>query len=117
MATEADVRQAALALPGAYEKASFDDAPSFRTKPRMFCWIRTDAGTGHQPTLVLFVASVEEKEALIAADPDVYFTTPHYDGHAMVLARLDVISVTEMTEMITESYRGRAPKTLVRQLR
>lgn len=112
MATEAEVRRVALALPGAYEKASFDDAPSFRTKPRMFCWIRTD----YQPTLVLFVASVEEKEALIAADPDVYFTTAHYDGAAIVLARLDAISLAELTEMITESYRLRAPRTLVRQL-
>lgn len=116
MTTEADVRRVALTLPGAYEKASFDDAPSFRTKPRMFAWIRTDAGTDDQPTLVLFVASVEEKEALVAADPDVYFTTPHYDGHAIVLARLEVISVAEMTEMVTESFRLRAPKTLVRQL-
>lgn len=116
MASEAEVRRVALALPGAYEKASFDDAPSFRTKPRMFCWIRTDAGTDHQPTLVLFVASVEEKGALIAADPDVYFTTAHYDGAAIVLARLDAISLAELTEMITESYRVRAPRTLVRLL-
>lgn len=116
MATEGEVRRVALALPGAYEKASFDDAPSFRTKPRMFCWIRTDAGTDHQPALALHVASVEEKEALIAADPEVYFTTAHYDGHAMVLARLAVIGAAEMTEMVTESYRLRAPTTLVRQL-
>lgn len=77
----------------------------------MFVWIRDNP-----QALVLFVASVEDKEALIAANPEVYFTTPHYDGHPAVLARIETIGDAEMTEMVTEAYRLRAPKMLVRQL-
>lgn len=70
-----DVRRIALALPGAYEQSSHDGRPSWRTKPRMFTWIRNDP-----EALVVWVESVEEKQALIAAEPDKFFTTPHTTG-------------------------------------
>ena len=37
-----DIRSVALALPGAFEQASYGDRPSFRTTPRMFAWVRDD---------------------------------------------------------------------------
>ena len=111
MTSEAEIRRVALSLPGAYEQASYDGAPSFRTKPRMFAWIRDDP-----KALVLHVASVEDKEALVGAGPDVYFTIAHYDGYPVVLARIEAITDAEMAEMLTESYRLRAPTTLVREL-
>ena len=39
-------------------------------------------------TLVVRVVDLEDKEALLRSDPDVFFTTPHYDGYAYVLVRL-----------------------------
>ena len=53
-----------------------------------------------------------EKEALIAADPETFFTTPHYDGHPMVLVRFDAVDVDELTELLTDAWRMRAPKRL-----
>ena len=35
------------------------------------------------------------KRALIESDPDVYFTTPHFDGYPAILARLDAAAVGE----------------------
>ena len=104
-----DVRAIALSLPGAYEQASFGGRPSFRTKPRMFCWIREDP-----EALMLFVESLEEKEVLLASDPDIFFTTPHYDGYAAVLVRLDNAEADDARELITDSWRLRAPKRLVK---
>jgi hypothetical protein len=54
------------------------------------------------------------KFALIAEDPDVYFTTPHFDGYPMVLARLAEIGIGELTELIAEAWLSQAPKTLVK---
>lgn len=54
------------------------------------------------------------KFALIADDPDVYFTTPHFDGYPAVLVRLAEISVPELTELLTEAWLAQAPKTLVK---
>ena len=47
--------------------------------------------------------SLDEKGALIASDPARFFTTPHYDGHAIVLVRLGAVEVAEAVELITES--------------
>jgi hypothetical protein len=60
------------------------------------------------------VADEGVKFALIAEDPDVYFTTPHFDGYAMVLVRLRAIGVRELTELVTEAWLSQAPKTLVK---
>ena len=54
------------------------------------------------------------KFALIADDPRVYFTTPHFDGYPAVLVRLPDIEVTELKELVTESWLAQAPKTLVK---
>jgi hypothetical protein len=54
------------------------------------------------------------KFALIADDPAVYFTTPHFDGYPAVLVRLAEIGVQELEELITEAWLAQAPKTLVK---
>jgi hypothetical protein len=104
-----DVRRIALGLPGAFEQPSYEGQPSWRTKPRMFAWIRNDP-----EALVVWVESVDDKHALIAEAPQRFFTTPHYDGQPIVLVRLDEVDVDEATELIVESWRRRAPKSLVR---
>jgi hypothetical protein len=54
------------------------------------------------------------KFALIADDPGVYFTTPHFDGYPAVLVRLAEITVPELKELITEAWLAQAPKTLAK---
>ena len=54
------------------------------------------------------------KFALIADDPGVYFTTPHFDGYPAILVRLAEISVPELEELVTEAWLAQAPKTLVK---
>jgi hypothetical protein len=54
------------------------------------------------------------KFALIADDPAVYFTTPHFDGYPAVLVRLAEIGVPELTELITEAWLAQVPKTLAK---
>jgi hypothetical protein len=55
------------------------------------------------------------KFALVADDPDVYFTTPHFDGYPAVLVRLAEIGVPELTELVTDAWLAQAPKTLVKK--
>ncbi len=109
MVTEQDVRRIALSLPGAYEQESYGGRPSWRTKPRMFTWIRDDP-----EALVVWVDSLDDKEALIASDPTRFFTTAHYNGHPVVLVPLDAIDVDEIRELIVDSWRLRAPPSLTR---
>lgn len=110
MATEDDVRRIALSLPQTIEKTSYN-TPGFRVKDKLFLRIRTEAEGG----LVVFVADLEDKEALLASDPAVFFTTPHYDGHASVLVNLPAIDVDQLREMIVDAWRARAPKKVLQQ--
>jgi hypothetical protein len=104
-----DIRRIALGLPGSIEQPSYGGRPSWRTKARMFTWIRDNP-----EALVVWVESLEEKAAMIGTEPDMFFTTPHYDGHPLVLVRLDAVDQDEAYELIVESWRLRAPKGLVK---
>ena len=61
------------------------------------------------------VADEGVKFTLIADDPGVYFTTPHFDGYPAVLVRLAEIGVPELEELLTEAWLAQAPKTLSRE--
>jgi hypothetical protein len=105
--TEDDVRRIALSLPATTEKPSYG-TPGFRVKDKLFARIREEGDV-----LVVWCSDLGEKEALIASEPKKFFTTPHYDGHPTVLVRFGAVGAKEMRELLTESWRIRAPKTLV----
>ena len=54
------------------------------------------------------------KQALLADDSGVFFTTPHFDGHPIILARLDAISAEDLREVVVEAWLCRAPDKLVK---
>ena len=75
-----------------------------------------DLGWTEQPGPVLGarVPDLGAKEALLAEEGDVYFTTPHFDGYASVLVHLERIDPDELGELVTEAWFARAPVTLAR---
>jgi hypothetical protein len=109
LATEEDVRRIALSLPETTEKPWYH-TPGFRVKDKGFLRIRTEAEGG----LVVFVADLGEKDALLASDPEKFYTTPHYDGHAIVLVNLSAVDEDELRELITDSWRLKAPKRVLK---
>ena len=120
MATWEDVRRIALALPETGEKLSWG-TPAWQVKGKGFVWDRplrksdlAALGVDEQegPILGVRVADEGVKHALIADDPAVYFTIPHFDGYPAVLVRLDRIDVPELEEVITEAWLLKAPKKL-----
>jgi hypothetical protein len=64
------------------------------------------------PILAVRVPDVGAKEALVADDPAVYFTTPHFNGYPAVLVRLERIGPPELEELLVEAWLDRAPKRL-----
>jgi len=61
------------------------------------------------------VADEGIKFALIADEPDVYFTTPHFDGYPAVLVKLLEIDELGLRELIIEAWLTQAPKRLVQE--
>src|SRR5204862_6831257 len=111
MATWDDVRRIALALPEAAEVSSRGHS-QWRVKDKLVVWERPlrrsdlealgDAAPDG-PVLGARVEHLAAKEALLADDPGVFFTTPHFDGHASVLVRLDRIAVEDLDEVVVEA--------------
>jgi ABC-type sugar transport system substrate-binding protein len=64
--------------------------------------------------VIVVLVDLDEKEALLQAEPDVFFTTPHYDGYPAFLVRLANIDRGELEEVLTESWRRVAPKRLLK---
>jgi hypothetical protein len=110
MVDEAAVRRVALGLPGASERPCYGTA-GFRVSDKLFARMHEQPGV-----LVVWCASVEEREALIAADPEAFFTTAHYRGHASVLVRLAAVDEAELAELLTDAWRVRASARLRDQL-
>lgn len=75
----------------------------------MFAWIRENP-----EALVVWVESLDDKEALIDAQPRKFFTTSHYDGEPIVLVRLERVTKKEAADLIVESWRNRATKSAVK---
>jgi hypothetical protein len=123
VATWDDVRRLALALPETAE-VSRHGVPQWRVRDVLFVWDRPlrrgdvealgDAAPDG-PVLAARVPDVGAKEALVAAEPDVFFTTPHFDGYPAVLIRLDRIAVAALEEVVTEAWLARAPKRVARE--
>jgi hypothetical protein len=121
-----DVRRLALALPETSEGTSWGNV-SWRVRDKLFVWERPlrpadlkiwtppahDAPDG--PILGARVEHAGAKEALLADDPAVYFTTPHFDGYPAILVRLDRIASDELAEVIVEAWLCQAPKRLARE--
>lgn len=61
------------------------------------------------------VADDTVKFALIAEEPEVYFTTPHFADHPVVLVRLSRIGAAALRELITEAWLAQAPKQFVKE--
>lgn len=109
MATESDLRRIALALPGTSEELWYG-TPGYKVADRGFLRRRSEAEGGW----VVFVADLGEKQALLESDPRTFFTVPHYDGLPCVLLRLAEVGLEELTELVTESWRLKAPVRLRR---
>lgn len=122
MARWEDVHDMALGLPETSEGLS-RELRQWLVRDKLFVWERPlrqadlEALGGDAPDGPILGARVEHigaKEALIADDPAVFLTTPHFDGYPAILVRLDRITLDDLREVIVEAWLARAPKPLAK---
>jgi hypothetical protein len=123
VATWDDVARCALALPEVTEGTS-RGSRVWQVRGKAFVHERPlrRADVEHlgdrapaQTPLAAHVSDLGVKEALLATEPAVFFTTPHFDGYPMVLARLDELDAAELEELVVDAWLTRAPRTLARR--
>src|SRR5919197_6611174 len=115
MADADDVRRLALSLPHVVEIDS--EGFDFRVGNKGFVWSYPERSPGKPRVIrtdiaVLYVGDEAEKQALLLGEPDLFFTTPAYDGLPLVLLRLALIDVRRLRELITDAWHMRAPDEL-----
>ncbi|MDG4798057.1 hypothetical protein [Micromonospora sp. WMMD1082] len=115
MADAEDVRRLALALPHTVEIDS--DGFDFRVADKGFVWSYPERQPGKPRVIrtdiaVLYVGDEAEKQALLLGEPELFFTTPGYDGFPLVMLRLAAVAVDRLDELITDAWRMRAPDAL-----
>jgi hypothetical protein len=120
MADQTDVRRIALALPDTVEAPErFAFSVRNKGKEKGFVWAWNQRVAPKQPripradVIAVRVASLEEKEALLATGEEKFFTEPHYHGYPAILVRLPLIDPEELAELLLDAWRCQAPKALV----
>jgi hypothetical protein len=67
------------------------------------------------PLLAVRVGDLAEKEAVLAANPDAFFTIPHFDGYSAVLIRLEMVTGAALRDAVVDGWLACAPAQLVAQ--
>ena len=121
MANQQDVRRIALALPGAVEGTDrFAFSVLSKGKLKGFAWVWLErkepkkARTPCADVLAVRVRDQAEKAALLAGDPEVFFTEPHYNGFPAVLVRLRKVTRPLLRKLLFDAWRCQAPRALVK---
>ncbi len=79
------VRAIGLALPGVTEGTAYG-SPALKAHGRMFACIAIHRSA--EPDTLAVRVGFDQRDELIAADPDVYYLADHYVDYPVVLARL-----------------------------
>ncbi len=119
MADADDVRRLALGLPHVVEIDS--DGFDFRVGDKGFVWSYPERLPGRPRVIrtdiaVLYVGDEAEKQALLLGEPELFFTTPAYDGLPLVMLRLAQVDADRLRELVTDAWRMRAPDHLAGDL-
>ncbi len=119
MVTQDEVRQIALALPGASEHPErFAFSVANNGKEKGFAWVWNERVEPKKPrvprpdVLAIRVTGEVEKQMLLEAEPEKFFTEPHYNGFPAILVRLVAVDEAELRELLTDGWYCVAPAKL-----
>jgi hypothetical protein len=123
MATLEDAQKIASMLPGAVlGENGFGFGVLNKGKMKGFAWLwneRVDPKKARVPNpnvLAVCTPGLVAKDLLLEAEPDKYFTEPHYNGYPAVLVRLEAVTTEDLEDLLLEAWKAKAPKDLIKSL-
>jgi hypothetical protein len=124
MPTIEDVAAIALELPEVTEGARYGNR-SWLVARKAFAWERPfskadlkrfgDETPPEGPILAVLVEDLGEKEAVLAANPEAFFTIPHFANYPAVLIQLRKVTDKALHDVITDGWLVCAPPELARR--
>ena len=109
------VRAIANSLPDAEESTSWG-VPSIKLRGRLLACMASHRSA--EPNTLVVRVSVDQRDAMIADDPDVYYLKDHYAGYPCVLVRLARIRREALKDLLQAGWRfveatARRPRRIV----
>jgi hypothetical protein len=94
----ADVRKIALALEKVEESTSYG-TPAFKIGGKLMASVREDGES------LVVGTTFEEREEMMAADPETYYITDHYLKYPWVLVRLSRVHADALRDLLRRALR------------
>jgi hypothetical protein len=92
------------------ERSTSYGTPSLNVRSKSFCRMKEK-----MDAVLVVMVPLGLKEALIEAEPEKYFETPHYAGYPAMLVRLDAVSDDELTTRLECAWAEKAPLKLKKE--
>jgi len=107
--TKVQVKKIVTSFPGVVESSHYG-YPSYKIEKKFFTRLRNEDNS-----LVLVVASMDERDMLLESDPALFHITPHYRNYPSVLARLEKLDAKFLRGMLERRWRQIASKKLQKE--
>lgn len=91
------------------EESTSHGTPALKVGGKLMGRLRTEAEGG-----LALKCSLSDKEALVGGEDPAYYTTPHYDGYAMLLVNLELADPEELFELVEDAWHLAAPAKIRR---
>lgn len=97
------VREIGEQLPGTEVSTAYG-SPALKVNGRMYACIAINK-EAEPNSLGLYLARLEDREALLAEDPDTYYVKPHYEPYPVVLVRLNRVTRDALEDLLRGAHR------------
>ena len=98
----ADVRRLANRLDG-IEEATAYGAFCLKVNKKMIACVAINKDA--EPNSLMIRMPIDQRDALIAEAPDVYYLKPHYESYPCVLVRLSKVHRDALRDLLTGAWR------------
>jgi hypothetical protein len=96
-----------LGLPGVEEARSWGQ-PALKAHGKLWVWWSPSEDAP------VFKVPFEEREVLVEAEPDMFFFTPHYKNHPLILVRPEKLDPAWAKANLVRVWRDQAPKRVLK---
>jgi hypothetical protein len=111
------IRRLGLAMPDVEVSTAYG-SPALKVHKRMFACLATNKAA--EPHTLVVSVGFDQRDELIAADPDIFYLKEHYVSYPVVLVRLDRVHPDALRGLLATARRfeeSRAKRGRLRRLR